>query len=887
MAGRRSKNDRGAPVKKMISNKKLRSSLSRVPIYTILLACLTSLFINWFVVLETSDRIEKKVTEDAYRELQQTSALFADQISNSINSVDATLRMAGHLMSEDSAHLDKLIERKIITLEPLVLLTFVDKEGRAVETNMGMDPDRTNLADRESVRVHLDGQAEGLFIGKPLIGRFSQSWVFHLSRKVLNTDGSLRGVLVASVNPYYFACFWDELLKGDHMTGLDPTVSLYGFDGVIRTGSRHLESYLANLQPQTWVLKAANTGLNGRFEYQSTTGPRASAFVKMMDKPLIAVASYSSAGIAARTAQQQVESYTIGVIISAIIVLTGAIMLIAMNTCRRNEKRASAAEVRLASALNTIKDSFAIYDPSGQLTSFNKAFSESFSKQALAADLPTIIEYLHSKRQSAQASEDISGADAPKRDALAYGPMIGPERENEINVGGDRWLRVESSKTPLGETVVYGTDVSESRLREAALVERTRQVWAQARKMKDLAEMAERATKVKSSFLAAMSHEIRTPLNAINGFAQILGKSAIGEEPQHISKLINQSCRHLLDIVDDILDFTRLEADRVTLHSSRISLQRLMEELVETASILTQGKPVRTSFSMEPETPAFVVADMRRLKQVLLNLLSNAAKFTQSGEIKLTTFMKGEMICFQVADSGDGIAPVVGQSIFEPFEQGSFAGRIRSSGTGLGLAITKRLINLMGGSISYTSELGVGTTFHVEMPYVESVSPQLEAPSLKGVETPLPSLRILIAEDAPSSRMLLRMILTKQGHMVDDVDNGQKALEALLKTEYDIAILDVQMPVMDGLEAAEALRASHGPMTDVPLIALTAQVLDEEVERIRASGFDRVLGKPFMEDDLVAAIRALVRAPVQVAPAPVAAGLHSMVAPELVHNKDA
>ena len=879
--------DLGSPVKRMISNKTLSSSLSRVPIYTILLACMTSLFINWFVVVETSSRIEKKVTEDAYRELHQTSTLFADQISNTINSIDATLRMAGHLMSEDSAHLGALIEKKIISLEPLVLLTFVDKYGRAVETNMGMDPDRTYLGGRESVRVHLDGQAEGLFIGAPLIGRYSQTWVFHLSRKVLSPDGSLRGVLVASVNPYYFACFWDELLKGDHMAALDPTVSLYGLDGVIRTGSRHLESYLTNLKPQTWLLTAANSGLSGRFEYQSTTGPRASNFVKMVDKPLIAIASYSSSGISARIAQQQVEPYTIGVVISAIIVFTGAILLMAMNTCRRNEKRASAAEVRLASALNTIKDSFAIYDSSGQLSSFNKAFSEAFSKQALAADLPTIVDYLQSKTKPRDGTDEMPGADAPRRDAGAYGPMMAPERQNEINVGGDRWLRVESSKTSIGETVVYGTDVSESRLREAALVERTRQVWAQARKMKDLAEMAERATKVKSSFLAAMSHEIRTPLNAINGFAQILGKTATGEEPQHISKLINQSCRHLLDIVDDILDFTRLEADRVTLHPSRISLQKLMEELVETASILTQGKPVHSSFSMEPETPAFIVADMRRIKQVLLNLVSNAAKFTQSGEIKLIAFMKGDAICFQVADSGDGIAPVVGESIFEPFEQGSFAGRIRSSGTGLGLAITKRLINLMGGSISYTSQLGVGTTFHVEMPYVESVSPQTEGPAPTGAETPLPSLRILIAEDAPSSRMLLRMILTKQGHRVDDVDNGQKALDALLKTEYDIAILDVQMPGMDGLEAAEALRASHCPMTDVPLIALTAQVLDEEVERIRASGFDKVLGKPFMEEDLVSAIRALIRAPAQGGPGPVAVGLHSMVAPELVHNKDA
>jgi signal transduction histidine kinase/ActR/RegA family two-component response regulator len=688
------------------------------------------------------------------------------------------------------------------------------------------------------------------------------------------------------VNPYYFACFWDELLKSDHMAALDPAVSLYGFDGVIRTGSRHLETYLSNLAPQTAVLTAANSGLSGRFEHQSNTGPRASNFVKMMDKPLIAVASYSAAGIAARTAQQQVEPYTIGVIISAIILLTGAILLVAMNTCRRNETRASAAESRLASALNTIKDSFAIYDASGQLTAFNNAFSESFSKENVTADLQSITSYLKSKASTGQQSPDAL-VSSRKTEATVDNPLLPPERQNEINVGGNRWLRVESSKTPIGETVVYGTDISESRMREAALVERTRQVWAQARKMKDLAETAERATKVKSSFLAAMSHEIRTPLNAINGFAQILGKTAVGEEPQHISKLINQSCRHLLDIVDDILDFTRLEADRVTLHPSRISIQKLMEELVETASILTQGKSVKTSFSIDPETPAHIVADTRRLKQVLLNLVSNAAKFTQTGEIKLLAFRMGDMICFEVADSGDGIAPAIGETIFEPFEQGSFAGRIRTSGTGLGLAITKRLINLMGGGIRYTSQLGVGTTFHVELPCIESAKPQLNTPAAPAANAPLQPLRILIAEDAPSSRLLLRMILTKQGHQVDDVDDGQKALAALVKTEYDLAILDVQMPVMDGLEAAEALRASHGPMTDVPLIALTAQVLDEDVERIRAAGFDKVLGKPFMEEDLVAAIRALAPAPAQATPAPVAAGLHSPVAPELVHNKDA
>jgi CheY-like chemotaxis protein len=154
-------------------------------------------------------------------------------------------------------------------------------------------------------------------------------------------------------------------------------------------------------------------------------------------------------------------------------------------------------------------------------------------------------------------------------------------------------------------------------------------------------------------------------------------------------------------------------------------------------------------------------------------------------------------------------------------------------------------------------------------------------------EAPVPPLRILIAEDAPSSRMLLRLMLSRQGHQVDDVDNGKRALEAMLATDYDLAILDVQMPVMDGLEAADGLRTSHRPNADLPLIALTAQVLDEQVEHIKEAGFDIVLGKPFMEEDLEAAIRKLLRKAVKPIHVPVAAGLHSQIAPEFVHNKDA
>ncbi len=874
-------------MKGLASPRRKQRDPGRIPFYTIIFACVISLLVSWFVVFEMNARTESEVREAAYRELQQTSALFADQISNSINSIDATLRMGSYLLSERSSHLDKLIEKKIISLEPLVMLTFVGPDGRVIETNEGPDPNGADLSGLEEVRAHLDNNVDGLFIGQPMLSP-TQSWVFHMSRKVTGADGATRGVLIASINPYYFACFWDELLKGDRIAALDPAVSLFGFDGVIRTGSHHLEQYLTSLHPQQAIMDATSSGLTGRFQHQHAGGLRESHFTKTMDKPLIAVASYSSRAIGVRVAQQQREAYLIGVLISSIILATSCILLFAMNTSRINEKRASAAEVRLASALDVIKDSFAIYDSEGRLCAFNRAFAASFNQRGDASDLTTINTYLATgSPASDEPGSGVVGRVRTRR-PVSGNHTYSPDRQNELNLGDGRWLRVESSQTPIGETVVYGADISESRRREAALLLHTRQIEAQAQKMKELAELADRAAKVKSSFLAAMSHELRTPLNAINGFAQVLGKSAMAEEPRHIATLINQSCRHLLDIVDDILDFTRLEADRVTLHPSRIVLRKLFEELIETASILTKDKPVKARFDIAPDVPTHIVADLRRLKQVLLNLVSNAAKFTQSGEVRLIAVAAGEMIRFEVSDTGEGIDPSVGTSIFEPFEQGASSGRLRTSGTGLGLAITRRLVNLMGGRIGYESHLGRGTTFHVEIPLIAGRA-QDEAPGASGADAPLPPLRILIAEDAPSSRLLLRMVLAKQGHKVDDFENGKTALDALLKNEYDLAILDVQMPVMDGTEAAETLRASRHPSADLPLIALTAQVLDDEVERIRATGFDLVLGKPFMEEDLVKGIRKVLKLSTKPAQPQLraAVSLHGQRAPELVHDKNA
>lgn len=815
--------------------RKPRRADGRVPFYTIIISCIASLLINWAGVWEATQRVEHTITQDSFRELQQTATLFADQVGNAINSVDVTLRFTAHHLASHEESIKALVDKGAISLEHLVLLTFVDKDGNTVESNLGPDPNRTPLADREHIRVHLEGSVDGLFIGKPVIGRVSKLWSIQLTRKVVDADGSLRGVLVASLDPFYFNRFWEGVLKSDDERILQPSVTLYGLDGVVRTGSRNLEAALQAQAPQESLRALAMRMQSGRLSDHSSENAQASYFIRMPNLPLIAVASYLRTGIETKAREQEMELYILGFVISAIIIVTGAILLWSITVSRRNELRAVSAETRLASALDAMKDSFAIYDEEGKLAAFNKSFANWFSKGGAMQDLQRMESFL-----------------SQRSIPLALGEQT---RENEIQFDDKSWLRIESSQTPVGETVLYGADITQSRLREEALVERTRQVEAQAQRMEELATIAERAAKVKSSFLAAMSHEIRTPLNAINGFTQLLRKNHVDDESNRITALISDSCRHLLDIVDDILDFTRLEADKVTLHLRPITVRNLVSELMQTAQVLTKDKPVTVAYDVETAIPERINADQRRLKQILLNLISNAAKFTQQGSIEVHVKLSGDRILYEVCDTGDGIPPTVGARIFEPFEQASPEGQLRAAGTGLGLAITRRLVNLMGGHISFRNRNGGGTIFCVDLPFSPAADHEIKSTPSSEVLRDIGSLNILIADDAPSSRMLLRLMLSKHGHKVDEAENGLEAVEALQAKAYDLVVLDVQMPVMDGLRAAQTVRTMRNGKSQLPLIALTAQVLDEEVVRAKQAGFDIVLGKPFMEEDLRNAIR--------------------------------
>jgi PAS domain S-box-containing protein len=384
----------------------------------------------------------------------------------------------------------------------------------------------------------------------------------------------------------------------------------------------------------------------------------------------------------------------------------------------------------------------------------------------------------------------------------------------------------------------------------------------QAEELRVAKELAEQASRAKSDFLASMSHEIRTPLNSIIGFTGVLlDRPNVPPDERRYVQLIQGSGSALLTLVNDILDFSKIEAGRVELDPQPFSLPGLLEDTVAIIGGMAAEKEIEISISAAPEVPRLVVGDSDRLRQILLNFLNNAVKFTRKGYVGLRvepcgTTGSGDCFRFSVTDTGIGIPKDKQGRLFEHFSQVDGSIRREFGGTGLGLAISKRLVELMGGTVGVQSEPGVGSTFwfEVSLPLGESLQfLQAGAPVLTG-PCGMPA-RVLLAEDLDLNQELAQLILSQAGHRVDIAGNGAEALQAVQRGHYDMVLMDVQMPVMDGVTATEMIRALPGLVRHIPIIALTANVLPDQIARFKAAGMNDHVGKPFRPHELLAAVR--------------------------------
>ena len=382
-------------------------------------------------------------------------------------------------------------------------------------------------------------------------------------------------------------------------------------------------------------------------------------------------------------------------------------------------------------------------------------------------------------------------------------------------------------------------------------------------------DAAEEANRVKSRFLFNISHEIRTPMNGIISYCEAILETGTLAQAQQFAKVVLRESEVLHRMIGDLLDHAKLEEGKMELDPQPLNLAELLENITSAAHMMARAKGLHYECRLEPQAPPCIRADFLRLRQVLLNLVVNAIKFTERGEVLVTVGLSEDLgerarLRFAVRDTGIGIPREKHKAIFESFHQADLSTTRKHGGTGLGTAIAQQLVRLMGGEIQLESEPGEGSTFWFEAefdktPHAEpwEIAEEANPPALPQVEC---LGNLLVAEDYPTNQEIIRMFLEEAGHRVTVVGNGRLALEASRRERYDLILMDIQMPEMDGYEAAHLIRSEGGPNAAIPIVALTASAETQSRLECRHFGMNDVLLKPFRHEMLLETVTRWLKA---------------------------
>ena len=937
--------------------------------------CLALIFVIWVAVAALMERARRDAIEEGYREAYTSASVFAEQATPTIRLLDSISQLVAHDLAKSPSptRLKELVDEKAITMDALVLLSFIDADGRTVSSNKGPDPNRTDLSDREHIRVQLDHKVDGLYIGKPVLGRVSGRWSIQLSRRVEDKAGDTLGVLVVSIDPHYFERFWRRVA--------DPSraiAELVGLDGVLRARSIDVESALASNTRRDAIARAASVEPSGRLETRGEDGrPELTEFVRLEGLPLVVTAGVSKAQALAQI-DLAVESYVaIGIAMTAIIGIFGAVLMRFAARLNMNIDKAQRAERRLIDAIEAIPEGFALFDADDRLVICNNAYLETYATTADKIRPGIRFEDLlrvgldRGQYRAAEGKEDewLQARLAQHRE---------PSGRLEQIIDSGRWLRIEEKKTSDGGVVGIRADITELKqrqldfARQAAMLEMTLQsidgaiatfdsdrklvawndnfhrvfrndalpeelfrvgasfddmmrVYAERggfgrrspqdavarmiedfhnpeststmrrladgraietrrnptpdggavfvfrdvseradyeRRMSEARRAAEAANRLKSEFLAMMSHEIRTPMNAIIGMSSVLAERNLDPTEKRYVDVIAESGEKLLVIIDDLLELSSLEAGKLVLSESVFDPRRVVAGAVEIASALPHAKSLSIVVEIDPDVPASLVADAGRISQILLNLVSNAVKYTPTGSVKIRLSSTGlttqtiKLFCV-VEDTGPGIPEALRAGLFKPFVRGASAVEKNISGTGLGLAICQRLVDLMGGAIGAESRAGEGSRFWFEIPCRADDSSDAKSPTPSALANRERRLRVLVAEDVPANQTVIAAMLSSLGHDADIVDDGAAAISAAMKTDYNVILMDLQMPNVGGLDATRTIRSQVGRNRMTPIIAVTAFAYQDDKDSARQAGASDYLTKPIRKSKLNEALRAI------------------------------
>jgi len=547
--------------------------------------------------------------------------------------------------------------------------------------------------------------------------------------------------------------------------------------------------------------------------------------------------------------RDRIRAFAVSSVLGMVIIVIALVLMIMLRQRDKAESERARARRTLENALESMSDGFVMFDAEDRLIACNSRYKDFYKISAPfiqpGISFDEIMREGAKRGQYPQAGADI---EVFVTESKAFHLSNQPPMERLLPDG--RWVLITERRTPDGGTVGIRTDIT--------VLKRAMQELAAAR------DAAAAAGEAKSRFLARVSHELRTPLNGVLGFAQVLLQDPrLEPEQREQVKTLHEAGRHLLDLVNSLLDLSKIEAGRLDLAPRRVALRPLLEGCATLLAPEIARKALSFHLDLDPALPEAAELDPTRLRQLLLNLLSNAVKFSPaSGRVDLRVQCVGEdRLRVEVQDTGPGVPAEKRHLLFEDFVQLDPHGVAEGQGTGLGLAISARLIALMDGEIGCLEPPGGGALFWFEIPLRSAVLPEAEdeAPKLALASRPDDApLRLLVVDDVLANRQIAQAMLRSAGHEVEVAEDGPAALHALANgATFDAVLMDLQMPGMDGFEATRRIRALPPPSCTVPVIALTASALPDQIDATRRAGMDGHLAKPIDRTALLQLLRTL------------------------------